>query len=301
MDFKRLEVFCKVYEEHSFSKTAQMMHLTQPSVSGYIASLEQELGTKLFDRQGRKVSPTKAGDIFYKYAKRLLKLKTEAENEITSLLGLKKGELKLGGSTIPGQYVLPRFLGQFKILYPNVNIYLQIGDTKQIVNLVLEDEIEIGAVGAKLNEPKLEFIPFVKDELVLAVPANHPVAKEEKTSLQMISNLPFIIREKGSGTRITMEAFLKKKGIALDSLNIVAELGSTEAVRQAIIAGIGVSILSKRAIEVETEAGLIRTFPLNDNALWRHFYLVYHKQKSLSPFAQAFLDFIKNQTKEGEQ
>lgn len=293
MDFKKLTVFCKVYECCSFSEAAKQTHLTQPSVSGYIASLERELDTRLFDRKGRKVKPTQAGILFYKYAKRILSVKEEAENEINLFLGRKKGELKLGGSTIPGQYVLPKLLGAFKSFYPHVKICLQIGDTKHIIDLLIQDEIEVGAVGAKLSEPKLNFIPFTKDELVLAIPANYAFGKDGKISLDTLKSLPFILREMGSGTRMSIERFLAEKGIDVTQMNIIAELGSTEAIRQAIIAGMGVSILSKRAIEVELKAGLIRVLPLNNISLWRDFYLVYPKHKTLSPFTQAFLDFVQ--------
>ncbi len=296
MDFKKLAVFCKVYQYKSFSKAAHSMHLTQPSVSSYIAALEEELGTRLFDRKGRMVKPTKAGSLFYGYAKKILKIRDKAESEIHALLGLKKGELVFGGSTIPGQYVLPSLLGKFKSLYPNVKIVLKIGDTKEIINLVAEDQIELGAVGAKINVPNLDFIPFVEDELVLVVPIDHPIAKEEKFSLSMLPNLPFIMREEGSGTRITIENFLMSKGIELEYLNIVAELGSTEAVKQAVIAGIGVSIISKRAVAIEETSGLIKTFNLNESSLWRSFYLVYPKKRSLSPFANSFLEFVKTKT-----
>jgi len=295
MDFKKLSLFCKVFELRSFSKAAQQAYLTQPSVSGYIASLENLLGTRLFDRQGREVVPTQAGEIFYKYAKRLLALKEEAENEVNLFLGYKKGNLKLGGSTIPGQYILPKLLGKFKSIYPDVKIFLKISDTKQIVDFVLNGEIEIGTVGAKLSEPKLAFVPFAKDELVLAMPSDYALSPKE-FSLTSLQNLPFILREQGSGTRMVMEHFLNQRGINIDKLNIVAELGSTEAVRQAIINGIGISILSKRAIEIELKAGLIKIVYFDKKPLSRDFYLVYLKHKTLSPFAQAFLEFALEKT-----
>ncbi|KPJ68941.1 MAG: hypothetical protein AMJ45_01510, partial [Syntrophobacter sp. DG_60] len=178
MDFRRLEVFCKVYELRSFSKAALQSYLTQPTVSGYIAFLEDKFGAKLFDRLGKEISPTKAGETLYAYAKKILATKEEAERDINLVLGRKKGRLKLGGSTIPGQYILPSFLGRFKALYPNCKVILTIGDTKQIVEMTLNGEAEIGMVGARLNIPKLNFEPFTKDELILIVPGGHPLAKK---------------------------------------------------------------------------------------------------------------------------
>ncbi len=293
MDLRKLEVFCKVYELRSFSKAALQSYLTQPTVSGYIAFLEDKFGAKLFDRLGKEISPTKAGETLYVYAKRMLATKEEAEKDINLLLGRKKGKLKLGGSTIPGQYILPSFLGRFKALYPNCKILLNIGDTKQIVQMVLNDELEIGMVGARLNIPKLNFEPVIEDELILIAHSKHPLTKEVFVDFDTLKKAPFILRESGSGTRMTMEHILKEKGIEISEMNIVAELGSTEAVRQAVIAGIGTSILSKRAVEIEIKAGSIKEIKLDDMELKRIFYLIYHTQKTLSPLATAFLEFLK--------
>ena len=293
MDFKKLEVFCKVYELKSFSKAALQSYLTQPTVSGYIAFLEEVFGTKLFDRLGKQISPTKAGETLYTYAKKILATKEEAEKDINLLLGRKKGKLKLGGSTIPGQYILPSFLGRFKSTYPGCKISLSIGDTKQIVHMTLNGEIEIGAVGAKFNIPKLNFQSFAKDELILAVSSDNPLSEIPHMDLNALKKVPFILREPGSGTRMTMERILGEKGIDVSEMNIVAELGSTEAVRQAVMAGIGVSILSKRAVEIEINTGLIKEIKLDDIEIKRDFYLVYHNQKTLSPLAIAFLEFLE--------
>jgi DNA-binding transcriptional LysR family regulator len=293
MDFRKLLVFCKVFELKSFSKAAKQTHLTQPSVSGYIASLESLLATTLFDRHKREVTPTQAGRLFYGYAKDLLAMKEEAVNEINLFLGRKRGSLSLGGSTIPGQYILPNILGQFKTLYPEVKIYLHIRDTQQIIELILQEKIEMGAVGAKIDESKLIFMPFTKDELVLAIPTSYYLPKKEKSPFAILKGIPFIMREDGSGTRIAIERFLNQKGIDINNLNVVAELGSTEAVRQAIINGIGVSILSKRAIEVELKAGLIKVVSFDKKPMWRDFYLVYPKGETLSPLAKAFLEFAQ--------
>lgn len=293
MDFRKLEVFCKVYELRSFSKAALQSYLTQPTVSGYIAFLEDKFGAKLFDRLGKEISPTKAGETLYAYAKKILATKEEAERDINLVLGRKKGRLKLGGSTIPGQYILPSFLGRFKALYPNCKVILTIGDTKQIVEMTLNGEAEIGMVGARLNIPKLNFEPFTKDELILIVPGGHPLAKKAFVDFDTLKKVPFILREPGSGTRMTTEHAFKEKGIEISEMNIVAELGSTEAVRQAVIGGMGVSILSKRAVEIEVNAGLVKAVKLGDMEIKRDFYLVYHTHKTLSPLAVAFLEFLK--------
>ncbi len=293
MDFRKLEVFCKVYELRSFSKAALQSYLTQPTVSGYIAFLEDKFGAKLFDRLGKEISPTKAGETLYAYAKKILATKEEAERDINLVLGRKKGRLKLGGSTIPGQYILPSFLGRFKALYPNCKVILTIGDTKQIVEMTLNGEAEIGMVGARLNIPKLNFEPFTKDELILILPGSHPLAKKAFVDFDTLKKVPFILREPGSGTRMTTEHAFKEKGIEISEMNIVAELGSTEAVRQAVIGGMGVSILSKRAVEIEVNAGLVKAVKLGDMEIKRDFYLVYHTHKTLSPLAVAFLEFLK--------
>jgi DNA-binding transcriptional LysR family regulator len=292
MDFRQLEIFCKVLELRSFSKAGEAVYLTQPTISEHIKSLEEDLGTRLLDRMGKEVIPTKAGEIIYKYAKQLLELRVEAKQVLEKFSRKMVGEITIGGSNIPGEYVLPYLLGKFKESYPGISIYLRIGDTRDIIDGVLNNRIEIGIVGAKIQNTRLEYSEFIKDELVLAVPPAHPWASRTSIRPEELKDGAFIIRERGSGTRMTIENVLHKAGIGFNRLKIIAEMGSTEAVRQGIKAGIGVSILSKRAIEDELKYGTLQEKKIEGIRFVRSFYVVILKGKTKSPLVNTFFGFL---------
>ncbi|KAF0123659.1 MAG: LysR family transcriptional regulator [bacterium] len=292
MDLRQLEIFCKVVELGSFSKTGEAIYLSQPTISEHIKSLEDHLGARLLDRMGREVIPTKAGEILYRYAKKILELRVEAKQVIENFSGKMAGEITIGGSNIPGEYVLPHLLGKFKDHYPNISICLRIGDTKEIIDQVLNNRIEMGIVGAKIQDRRLQYSEFIKDELILVVPPSHPWKPRTSIKPEELKDQPFISRERGSGTRITMEKALHDIGINLNTLKVIAEMGSTEAIRQGIKAGLGVSILSKRAVEDELRFGVLREVNIQGLELIRHFYIVFYKGRTKSPLIETFLGFL---------
>ncbi|MGD8435966.1 MAG: LysR family transcriptional regulator, partial [Syntrophobacterales bacterium] len=200
MDLRKLEVFCKVYELKSFSRAGKACLLSQPTVSEHIRYLETHLDVRLFDRLGREVVPTRAGEILYKYARRMLILKREAGQTLERYRGKMSGDLELGGSTIPGQYILPSLIGRFRENFPDIFIKLLIGDTMKITTMVLDGQLELGVVGAKIKSNKLQFKQLFDDELVLAVSPNHRWAKRSAIRLEELPEAPFIMREQGSGT-----------------------------------------------------------------------------------------------------
>lgn len=292
MDLRRLEVFCKVYELKSFSRAGQACLLSQPTVSEHIRHLETHLDVRLFDRLGREVVPTRAGEILYNYARRMLNLKREASQTLARYRGKMSGDLELGGSTIPGQYILPSLIGRFREKFPNIFIKLVIADTMKIANMVLDGGLELGVVGAKIKNNKLQFEKLFYDELVLAVSPDHHWAKRSAIRLEELSHAPFIMREQGSGTRMTMLEILEQAGLDAREFKAVAEMGSTDAIRQAIKAKVGVSILSRRAIADELQFERLCHIPVQGLSLTRHFYLVTHKKRSRSPLGQAFVDYL---------
>ena len=172
--FRELEVFCKVVELESFSKAAEAVFLVQASVSERIASLEKKIGIRLLDRLGRKVIPTAAGELLYKHASLLLEMRETAQLEIEKFLGLEQGEISMGGSTIPGEYILPNLIGRFSKKYPHLAVRLTIADSSEIEKQVLEGQLEIGVIGSKSSHVNLLCQKLWEDELVLAVPAGHP-------------------------------------------------------------------------------------------------------------------------------
>jgi DNA-binding transcriptional LysR family regulator len=293
MDLRRLEVFCKVYELKSFSRAAEASLLSQPTVSEHIRHLEDLLEVRLFDRLGREVAATRAGELLYGYARRILSLTREASRSLELYRGKMTGSLELGGSTIPGQYVLPILIGLFKASHEGIRIRLVIADTREVTDMVLDGTLELGVVGARIKNSKLAFDKLFDDELVLAVPPDHPWASRQAIRLDELVEASFIMREPGSGTRMATLSRLEEAGFDPENLRVMAEMGSTDAVRQAIKSRVGVSILSRRAIADDLRFGLLHPVSVENLSLTRHFYLVTHKGRSLSPLAQAFVEFLR--------
>lgn len=293
MDLKQLEIFAKIVDLKSFSRAAEAVYLTQPTVSGHIQSLEEELGVKLLDRLGREVSPTKAGKVLYDYAKRIVALRDEARQALDQLMGRMKGEIVVGGSTIPGEYLLPAIIGRFRDKYPEVTVVLKIGDTAEIINKVLEGECEAGIVGSRVDDNRLEYSEFVKDELVLIASSGYPLQKKGSVTAEELIPMPFVMRERGSGSRMTIEKRLLEMGVDPSGINVVAEMGSTEAVKQAVKAGLGVSIVSSVAVTEELRHKTLKVIPFKGKRFLRSFYIVSHRARTVSPIGQVFLDFLK--------
>jgi DNA-binding transcriptional LysR family regulator len=292
MDLRQVEIFYYVAKHRSFSKAAAALSLTQPTVSGHIKALETALNLILFDRLGRDVQLTYAGDILYSHAKRLIDTKQAALQGIEELRDGLRGELTLGGSSIPGQYVLPRILGQFQPQYPGITIVLHITDTMETLECVVRGDFELGIVGAQVPHPHVAYYPFVEDELVLAVAADHPWAELSSVPIDVLTTVPFIQRERGSGSRLVVERALADAGLPSGHLQVVAEMGTTEAIKQGIKAGLGVSIMSVLALTDERKAGSIRTVTIDGLSIHRHFSMIRHTGRSLSPLAQTFEAFL---------
>ena len=293
MELRQLEIFCAVAEKRGFSLAAAALGLTQPTVSFQIAALEEELGTRLFERGGRTTLLTKSGEVLYRYARDILTLSGEAAQAIHSLKGLLWGEVTLGASTIPGEYILPKVLQAFREAHPGIALTLEIDDTAGIVRRVLNNEVDLGVVGAGEKNEKLVFTRFVRDRLVVSA-SHREGSGSGKFSLEEIPKMPFVMREIGSGTRTVMERKLREKGI--EHLNVVMTLGSTEAVKRAVESGTGISIVSERAVRNEVQLGLLRRMEIEGVELERDFFIVHRKQKVLSPAAGALLEFLKDFT-----
>jgi DNA-binding transcriptional LysR family regulator len=297
MDLRALEVFCKIVELRSFSKAAEAVLLTQPTVSGHIKALETELGLRLFDRAGKTVTPTRAGEILYGYARRILALREEAQQAVNEHKGGLKGHLALGGSNIPGAYILPPLLAAFKREHPEVTISLHISGSRDIVRGVIEGTYEVAMVGARFEEGRVHYEPFAQDELVLAVPAMHPWATRSTVRLTELVGQPFIMRERGSGTRKVMEQALTDHAVDPGSLRVVLEVTGNEAVRQALKAGAGISVISRRAIEDDIRHKTVAALRIHGVRLVRDFFLVTHRSRSRSPLGKAFLSFLEQSAK----
>ncbi len=291
--FRDLEVFCKVIELESFSKAAEAVSLVQASVSERIASLEKKIGTRLLDRLGRKVIPTAAGELLHKHAILFLEMKETAQLEIERFLGLQQGEISIGGSTIPGEYILPDLIGRFNKKYPHLSLKLTIADSSEIEDRVLAGQLEIGVIGSKSSSANLLCQKLWEDELVLAVPIRHPWARRKAVSLQELRKTPFILREEGSGTLKILEAYLRESGEdGTSAFDVSARFGSSTAVKEGIKSGLGLSILSARAIDTEVKAGLLKALRVKGLTMSRNFFLIRNKLRIASPASKAMLDFL---------
>ncbi len=298
MDIHRLEVFCRVIELRSFTKAADAVFLTQPTVSEHIRALEEALGEKLLDRLGREVLPTPAGKILYKYARDIIRLRNEAVQAIDRYRGTLSGHLVIGASTIPGTYLLPRLIGSFKALYSAIQITLRISGSAEVVDRIIDGSLEAGVVGARFDDRRIALEEVCSDELVLAVYPEHPWEQNKIINLEELASQPVILRERGSGTRRAMTQVLESHGFSPSQFQVVAEMGSTEAVRQGIKAHIGASILSSHAVAEDIERGTLVRVAIKDVSIHRSFYLVQRKNRKLSPLCVAFLKHLRARSKQ---
>ena len=220
-------------------------------------------------------------------------MKRTARLEMEGFLGVKQGEIHMGGSTIPGEYILPKVIGDFKEKHPAISVDLTIADTSEIETRVLEGTLELGVVGSKGSHKDLIYQGLWEDELVLAIPAQHRWARKKAVSFSDLLDEPFIVREMGSGTLKSMEASLRDPhSKAASSLQVVARFGSSTAVKEGIKAGLGVSILSSRAIDTELKTGILRALRVKGLPMHRRFYLVRDRRRIASPLCQAMIDFL---------
>jgi len=292
MQLGQLTTFCKIVELGSFGKAAEALFVTQPAVSQQIRLLEKELKVALFERGAREIALTEAGRLFYEYARQIVQLAENAQQAMAEFRGTLTGELVVGASTIPGEHLLLPLLTAFKQRFPAVKISTVIGDTAQITADVRAGKVEIALVGAQVDDEELTFQEFARDRLVLIVPAHHPWAERKEVPWEEVRKEPFLLRESGSGTRTVLEACLREVGLRLSDLNVVMELGSTEAVKNAVLAGAGIAVLSERAVLPELRAGLLAAVSCAGKEMTRQFYLVTHRRRVQSALCQRFVRFL---------
>lgn len=291
MDTKQLKIFSALVESGSFSKAAADLSLSQPTISFQLNGLEKQLNAKLFERSTKKLKLTTEGKLLYEYAKRVLTLEGKLKEEINSCRGLKKGELSIGASNIPGIYILPALLGGFKKKYPGIKIDLKIMDTQQIIAQVLENRVDLGVVGSIPKEPGIIFEKLCRDELVLIASSKSRPAKKRNITAQELREAPHILREPGSGTREVIRENLLKKDIRLSDLRVELQLGNNEAVKKAVESGLGVSFVSRFSIRQELRLGLLKIIPVENLSMHRFFYVVRHSD-NLSSAAEALRSFL---------
>jgi DNA-binding transcriptional LysR family regulator len=291
MDIHHLKIFASVYKNKSFTKASEELHISQPTISEHIKNLENSINCKLFDRLGRSIMPTVEADFLYPKALQLLDDLDQIREEITSTGTGVTGNLVIGASTIPGAYILPRMVYFFKKLFPEVAFEILIKDSGTIASLVLQHELLCGIVGARKPSEKLVYEPLFEDELVLV--ATQKMLAQKTVSLEKLSTIPFLQRELGSGTRQTFENFLVKNNITSEKFNIVATLGSTSAIKQAVKESLGASVISRIAAQEDIDRGILHAIKIRNMKMKRRFYLVRQKKRTLPSQYLAFCNHLK--------
>ena len=288
----RLYIFKAVADRKSFSLAAQDLFLTQSAVSQYIGSLESSYGLKLFDRMHRKISLTEAGEKLYHYAVEIEHLYQEAEKAMRSLSEPVSGRLHIGASLTTGEYLLPEILAKFNRLYPSVDISMDIYNTEQIMRMVLDGQLDAGFIEGAVELPaSLEGQVCGGDELVIIAPATNDLFRE-CTTLEKMLNQRWILRESSSGTRTSFEAFLHRYNHDPSTLNIGMELGSTQAIKEAVKAGLGIPPISNLAVADEIQRGEFQVLPLTEGPITRNFILLTNRDKFKTYTTEMFLEFV---------
>jgi len=290
----KLKVFCTVAETKSFSKTSEIIHLTQPAVSLQIQAIEEKYETKLFDRSSSTVTLTPAGETLYKYAKEILALYASAEKTIGKQTGITKGCITIGAGSNIGNYLLPSIITEFKAAHPKVKIYLIVSNTKRVIELLNAGNINLGLVEGDASKQKMNVRKLLSDELLLIVSPEHPWAKKKEIPISDLIKEPFILREAGSGTRQIIEKILGRHGVTINDMRISSILGSTEAIKDAVENGLGVSIISRWAARKESRYGTLKLLNLREEKMVRDFSLIVHKNSVSSGALEEFLTFLKS-------
>ena len=290
---RQLRTFKTVADLNSFSLAAQKLKLSQPSVSYQVKELEETLGLPLLDRLGKRVQLTEAGTVLYGYARRTLDVVDEAALVMEEMRGIRRGSLRVGASTTVGIYLLPAALGAFKKLHPGLVISLEIGAREQVQKQVLRNELDLAVVGPALKEPDLAIIPFLSDELVVVAPAGHALASRRGLSLKDLSDLPFVMREPASGSRLSLEKAARKAGARL---RVAMELGSNGAIKHAVESGLGLAVLSRYACALELAGGRLVELDVTGFPIRRDWHIVHLRRRRLPSSVTEFIDFLKDPT-----
>lgn len=290
MDIHQLRVFVSVYKNRSFSRASEQMHLTQPTISDHIRSLEQEFECRLFDRLGRSILPTQEAETLYLHAVDIIERAEAIRDVVGQFRAAPSGTVLVGASTIPATYLLPRLLASFHVQYPDISYQVSVADSRGIVNRVLNHDYLIGVVGTRLSNPYLNYTPICDDELIVIA---SPSAGAGRTlSLHELMREPMVVREEGSGTRNEIERILAAKKVSFSDLRVSGIFGSTEAVRQAVKAGLGISILSKLAVQDELVSGTLEEITVTGLKMKRQIYLVSHQKRTLPPVYAIFSNHL---------
>ncbi|MGE5651726.1 MAG: LysR family transcriptional regulator [Bacillota bacterium] len=286
--FKQLQALLLVARHDSVSRAAEALHVTQPAVSLQLRMLEEAAGTPLTRKVGRKIQLTAAGEVMVEFAERILRLWDEAADEVAALKGVISGTLRIGAITT-AEYLLPPMLVQFTTERPDVRIKLQVGNRNEIVNMLSKHEIDLAIMGTPPRELRTNAARFARHPMAFIASPAHPLMKKKRVALADIMEANLLVRERGSGTRTTIERLFKEAGYPL---RIGSELSSNEAIKRMVVAGLGVAFLSVHACTLEFEAGLVRMLPMPENPVEADWYVMHLVDQPIPKVAAAFQEFV---------
>jgi DNA-binding transcriptional LysR family regulator len=291
MLLEQLRAFHEVVKQGGFERASEYLHVSQPAISMRIKELEKFLGVELFTRLGRRDHLTEAGRIVGEYAARLMIVLREMEETMDQLKGLQKGQLRCGAATTIAVHMLPGVLVQFKKQFPNIDIKLQVGRTVETERRILADELDVGVITGILADPeKLKIFHFLTDEVVFITPPNHPLARLRRVSLKQIRDIPLILREQRSLTRMIIDESFRAAGIPH---HCMMEMGTTEALKRAVAEGLGCSFVSRCSIQTEVKTGILNFSRVVDAPMKREYRVIMHKDKTISGPIKPFLQLLK--------
>ena len=288
LTFRQLSVFEAVARQLSFSRAAQELHLTQPAVSMQIKQLEENVGTALFEQLGKKIYLTEAGRELYHYSRVIAQQLTEAEAVLAELKGLKRGKLKISVAST-ANYFAPQLLATFSQRFPTVTVSLNVTNRQTLLVQLGNNEMDMAIMGRPPEGLDLVAESFMDNPLVVIAPVNHSLARKKDIPLDRLQEETFLMREEGSGTRIAMERYFEARGVKIQA---GMEMSSTEAIKQAVQAGLGLGVVSLHTVELELEAKRLKLLDVQGFPIRRHWYIVHRKDKRLSASAQAFKNFL---------
>ena len=290
MDVRDLQVFLSVAKHLNYTRAAEEVNLSQPSVSVRMRELERDLGSKLFEQLGKKIALTEAGQLLVPYATRIIATMSDARQAIDELQGLERGLLRIGASTTPGMYLIPQTIAHFKRRYPKIEVRLAVKDTRQIEDGVIRNEFDFGFVGGHLAGDEVDVLPWMTDHLVLVVPSNHLLARKKSVKAADLRKERFILREAGSATRAAVAHHLKKADLEVET---VMEMENPESVKKAVQSGLGIAFISKFAVETELKAKSLVAVRVTGLDINRELKIVYRKDKHLGRAAQTFIELAR--------
>ncbi len=291
---QQLEALIHLVSERNFSRAAKKMFLTQPSLTKHIQKLEEAVNSRVVNRENNGITLTPEGKVLHDIARKIVILRDDARDRIMKLQNPESGVILLCASTIPATYIMPRVLTAFKRAYPEIHTHIISTNSDEALEMVSNGSCDIGFAGKKPQSRKLHHDAICHDQLALILPGSFPQAQKKTVTPEELFQIPFIVREKGSATRETLDRYLREHvGRDISGMNVVAELGSSEAIKEGIIAGLGASILSIYAVDRELRQGLVSMASIDGWDIQRDFYVAYRKRMTLPPAVHLFLNFVK--------